>query len=81
MSIEPYQSVNPDQRLTWLGASGTRYEFYHYRIGYVTFHPVAGVYIFCHQRQDGLWYPIYVGETDNFRRLNWTPDLGPLGKV
>jgi hypothetical protein len=68
MSTLPYRSVNPSPRLTWRGASGTAYEFEHFKLAAVTFNPVAGVYIFCHQRQDGLWYPIYVGETDNFRR-------------
>jgi hypothetical protein len=70
MSTQPYQSVNPVPRLIWTGVSGTRYEFQNFKLGNVTFNPVAGVYIFCRQGTDSLWYSVYVGETDNFvRRL------------
>jgi hypothetical protein len=62
------QNVNPVPKLLWKGISGTTYEFEHFAIRAVTFHEVAGVYIFCHQAVDGRWYAIYAGETDNFRR-------------
>jgi hypothetical protein len=68
MTIQPIQNVNPTARLIWPGLSGTRYEFRHFAIGCVVFNPIGGVYIFCSQGADGLWYANYVGETDNFRR-------------
>jgi hypothetical protein len=68
MSTLPHQSVNPTPRLFWKGASGATYEFEHFALQNVTFNPKAGVYIFCKQGTDGLWYSVYVGETDNFRR-------------
>lgn len=65
--IQPL-AVNTLDRIIWTGASGRRYEFEHFAIGQVTWNPVGGVYIFCRQGADRLWYAVYVGETDNFRR-------------
>lgn len=59
--------VKPFPILIWTGISGTRYEFEHHAIG-MTFNSIAGVYIFCRFAADGLWYAVYVGETDNFQR-------------
>ena len=59
--------VNSFPRLIWAGASRTTYEFEHHAIG-MTFNAIGGVYIFCKQSVDTLWYAVYVGETDNFAR-------------
>jgi hypothetical protein len=68
MPTLPNQNVNQNSRLVWTGRSGTRYEFEHFQIGAVNFNAVAGIYVFCSQAADGLWYAVYVGETNNFRR-------------
>ncbi len=62
-----HQPVNPTPTLVWYGASGTAYEFYHYRIGTI-FNAVPGVYVFCRLAADGRWYAEYIGETDNLSR-------------
>jgi hypothetical protein len=67
MSTLPYQSISPGSVVIWTGASGTRYKFEHFAINGVSFNPVGGVYIFCKSSGDH-WHPVYVGETDNFRR-------------
>lgn len=68
MSIIPNQTVNAVPKLLWRGASGTKYEFEHFKIWAVAFNAVGGVYIFCRQWEWRKWQAIYVGETDNFRR-------------
>ncbi|SFJ99618.1 hypothetical protein SAMN05444581_101167 [Methylocapsa palsarum] len=67
MLNQPNSLVNPFPRLVWTGASRTTYEFEHHAIG-MRFNAIGGVYIFCKQASDTLWYAIYVGETDNFSR-------------
>jgi hypothetical protein len=52
----------------WNG-TGKRYEFQLDQIGAV-YRSIPGVYIFCKLAPNGMWDPVYVGETDNFfRRL------------
>ena len=74
MSNLPNQSVKPFPVLIWVGFSGTRYEFEHHAIG-MTFNQIGGVYIFCRRATNGLWYAVYVGETDNFQSRLYN-DLG-----
>jgi hypothetical protein len=55
--------------VTWAGASGQQYTFEVVSIG-SAFREIGGVYHFC-RYQNGLYYSVYVGETDNFdQRLN-----------
>jgi hypothetical protein len=45
---------------------GRSYNFELYALGTV-FKMLAGVYIFCLRLPNGDWYPLYVGETSNFK--------------
>ena len=69
MSLYP---VNVPQKqyvpISWPGASGTRYEFQLDAFGAIDYYEIEGVYIFCKPAGNGNYWPIYVGETDNFRR-------------
>jgi hypothetical protein len=54
--------------VAWAGASGASYEFGIHEI-FTDYLERPGVYIFC--KRVGIpfeWQPVYVGETDNFRR-------------
>ncbi|MGE3247789.1 MAG: hypothetical protein AB7F96_13250 [Beijerinckiaceae bacterium] len=67
MSTQPLQNVNPSSDLVWTGASGIRYQFENYALGTARFFEKPGVYVFSRQF-NGLFYAVYVGETDNFAR-------------
>jgi hypothetical protein len=52
-------------RIFWTGISGLVYEFQLDPIG-TAYHAFPGVYIFCRLAPDGLFHPLYVGETESF---------------
>jgi len=66
-----YPSVNPysvPSLVSWRGLSGRAYSFQLNPIG-ATYPALPGVYVFC-RNVGGLYYAVYVGETENFwRRL------------
>lgn len=56
--------------VNWKGVSGATYSMQICTFG-IAFKETAGVYVFCYQGTDQLWYAVYVGECENFNdRLN-----------
>lgn len=57
-------AVTTTPTIVWVGKSGVQYTYWIYPIRA----PLAakgGNYIFSKQGQDGLWYPLYIGQTGN----------------
>ncbi len=54
------------QTVTWLGQSGTSYNYDVYEPAGV-WNPVPGNYIFARQEADGTWVALYIGQTSSFR--------------
>jgi hypothetical protein len=67
MTTPLLQTVNPSLHPQFCGASGTIYEFQNHVLGTI-FYPIAGIYIFTRRDEDGYWYALYVGQTDNIMR-------------
>jgi hypothetical protein len=65
LPVNPVPVTTPE-KVVWIGAGGTRYEFQKHRIG-TAYHAYAGVYIFCRDMPLVI-QAIYIGETDNFSR-------------
>ncbi len=53
------------QTCTWQGASGQRYEYEIYPIS-TEFNAAPGNYIFAKLSSQNRWFPVYIGQTDNF---------------
>ena len=49
----------------WEGASGTKYKYWIYDIGYDKFDPVPANYIFAKEAEPQKHEPIYIGETED----------------
>ena len=53
----------------WQGASGTWYLYYVYQLSPdLSLHEVGGNYIFAKSRSDGLFDPLYIGQTENLKK-------------
>jgi hypothetical protein len=52
-------------KLTWSGQYGQAYAFEVFPAG-TRFNPLSGLYVFCGQKSDGMWYVQYAGETEDF---------------
>lgn len=52
-------------KITWAGASGTRYELHCHPIG-TNYLELPGIYIFCKLAANGYWDALYVGQCEAF---------------
>ena len=63
------QVTTPSPFVSWLGQSGTQYEFMVYPLG-TELPPAPGTYIYAKQAENGQWVPLYIAQTrDMHQRL------------
>ena len=59
-------------KVTWQGRSGRSYEHELHEIG-DPLPSAPAVYVFCRQVDDGIYQPVYVGQTTDLERLEHHP--------